>query len=91
MKLGVATWTNSSHDVGKFRSPSLRNIAVTAPYMHDGRFETLEEVVEFYSSEVFPHPNNDFEWTIGELNFTGFNFNEESKAAPVAFLKMLHG
>lgn len=86
---GVATWTNSSHDVGKFRSPSLRNIAVTAPYMHDGRFETLEEVVEFYSSEVFPHPNNDFEWTIGELNFTGFNFNEESKAALVAFLKTL--
>lgn len=86
---GVAAWSNNSFDVGKFRSPSLRNIAVTAPYMHDGRFETLEEVVDFYSSEVFPHPNNDFEWTIGELNFTGFDFDEEKKAALVAFLKTL--
>lgn len=37
-------------DNGKFRAPSLRNIALTAPYMHDGRFETLEEVVEHYNS-----------------------------------------
>jgi cytochrome c peroxidase len=37
-------------DNGKFRAPSLRNIALTAPYMHDGRFETLQEVVEHYNS-----------------------------------------
>jgi cytochrome c peroxidase len=41
---------------GKFKIPSLRNIAVTGPYMHDGRFETLEEVVEFYNSGIQPHP-----------------------------------
>lgn len=41
---------------GFFKTPSLRNIALTAPYMHDGRFNTLEEVMEFYNSGVKPHP-----------------------------------
>jgi cytochrome c peroxidase len=41
---------------GKFKVPSLRNIAVTGPYMHDGRFQTLEEVVEFYNSGIQAHP-----------------------------------
>lgn len=41
--------TKSEMDKGKFRSPTLRNIALTFPYMHDGRFETLAEVVEHYS------------------------------------------
>jgi cytochrome c peroxidase len=36
-------------DIGKFKTPSLRNIAVTAPYMHDGRFKTLEEVLDHYN------------------------------------------
>ena len=44
---------------GQFKIPSLRNIALTAPYMHDGRFETLAEVLHFYNSEVQPHPNLD--------------------------------
>ncbi len=86
---GMAEWTNSTSDVGKFRSPSLRNIEVTGPYMHDGRFETLEEVVDFYSDEVFPHPNNDFGWTIGNQDFTGFDFDDDEKAALVAFMKTL--
>jgi cytochrome c peroxidase len=41
---------------GFFKTPSLRNIQFTAPYMHDGRFRTLEQVVEFYNSGVQPHP-----------------------------------
>ncbi|MBC7775723.1 MAG: c-type cytochrome [Phycisphaerae bacterium] len=49
--------TGKSTDNGVFKSPSLRNITLTAPYMHDGRFKTLQEVVEFYSDEVKPHPN----------------------------------
>lgn len=44
--------TNELNDRGAFKVPSLRNVAVTAPYMHDGRFETLEEVVEHYNSNV---------------------------------------
>jgi len=41
---------------GKFKVPSLRNIAVTGPYMHDGRFKSLDEVVDFYNSGIQAHP-----------------------------------
>ena len=51
--------TNELADNGKFRAPSLRNIALTPPYMHDGRIGTLEEVVEHYNSEVQYAPNLD--------------------------------
>lgn len=39
-------------DLGKFRTPSLRNVMLTAPYMHDGRFKTLEEVLDHYQSDI---------------------------------------
>ena len=51
--------TNSTGDNGKFRAPSLRNIALTAPYMHDGRLATLEDVVRHYNSDVQYAPNLD--------------------------------
>jgi len=44
--------TSDSSDLGKFMTPTLRNIALTGPYMHDGRFKTLREVIEHYNSEV---------------------------------------
>lgn len=47
---GLGGITGKPSDFGKFRVPSLRNIALTAPYMHDGRFATLEEVLDHYSS-----------------------------------------
>lgn len=50
--IGRALISEGIEDIGKFRVPSLRNIALTAPYMHDGRFATLEEVLEHYSSGV---------------------------------------
>lgn len=87
---GVAAWSGNEFEIGKFKSPSLRNIAVTAPYMHDGRFETLEEVVDFYSDDVFPHPNNDFGWSVGDpANFTGFDFTQTQKDNLVTFLHTL--
>jgi len=49
MDLGLGGVTQDTFDNGKFRAPTLRNIALTAPYMHDGRFETLEEVIDFYN------------------------------------------
>ncbi|MDL5051473.1 cytochrome c peroxidase [Oscillatoria amoena NRMC-F 0135] len=49
---GLYLVTGNSGDLGKFSTPTLRNIEFTAPYMHDGRFGTLEEVVEFYDSGV---------------------------------------
>lgn len=47
--------TGKEEDKGKFKVPSLRNIAITHPYMHDGRFETLEEVLKFYAGEKENH------------------------------------
>lgn len=49
---GLQAVTNNPNDRGKFRAVSLRNIALTAPYMHDGRFNTLEEVLEHYDQHI---------------------------------------
>lgn len=49
--------TGDASDNGRFRVPTLRNIALTAPYMHDGRFATLEEVLDHYNQNMF-HPSN---------------------------------
>jgi cytochrome c peroxidase len=47
---GIYEYTKHSADVGKFRAPTLRNIAVTGPYMHDGSLSTLEDVIEHYAA-----------------------------------------
>lgn len=49
---GLEAVTGKSEDKGKFKAPTLRNIALTAPYMHDGRFNTLEEVLDHYNDHV---------------------------------------
>ena len=54
--LGYGAITKDKYDNGKFRIPSLRNIAHTAPYMHDGRFATLEEVLDHYDKGGHPSP-----------------------------------
>ncbi|MBX3207030.1 MAG: c-type cytochrome [Labilithrix sp.] len=51
--------TFSADDVGKYRTPTLRNVAVTGPYMHDGRFATLEEVVAHYRTGMLESPSLD--------------------------------
>jgi cytochrome c peroxidase len=55
--VGVSSLTRNNADKGKFKIPNLRNVALTAPYMHDGRYKTLEEVVEHYNSGVKPSKN----------------------------------
>jgi cytochrome c peroxidase len=78
---------------GKFKAPSLRNIALTAPYMHDGRFQTLEQVVEHYSAGVHPHPNVGLAFDeaaiVNQQGTSGFGLNMARKSALVAFLKTL--
>lgn len=54
---GVGAVTGVPQDDGKFRVSSLRNVAVTGPYMHDGRFSSLEQVIRFYSRQIQPHAN----------------------------------
>lgn len=59
---GLGGHTGQTSDMGKFRTPSLRNIMRTAPYMHDGRFETIDEVLDFYDADVqLDAPNVDGE------------------------------
>jgi cytochrome c peroxidase len=53
---GIGDLTGQDDDDGRFKTVSLRNIGLTAPYMHDGRFATLREVVDFYSDNIQPHP-----------------------------------
>src|SRR5262249_7252435 len=79
---GVGDISVSGRDLGAFKSPSLRNVEHTAPYMHDGRFDTLEKVIDHYSKEVKPHPNLD-------PRMRPLNFTDSEKAALVAFLKTL--
>ncbi len=81
---GLGEITGNRGDDGKFKPPSLRNVELTAPYMHDGRFNTLEEVIEHYSSGVRAHPNRSPFVPVG-----GFRLSEQEKAALVAFLKTL--
>ena len=81
----------NQNDEGKFKVPSLRNIELTGPYMHDGRFATLEEVIEHYNSGVEDHPNLDNRLRQGGNNGTPrrLNLSDDDKAALVAFLKTL--
>ncbi len=68
---------------GIFKAVHLRNIALTAPYMHDGRFKTIEDVIDFYSEGAKEHPANRF------VPPGGFQYDSISKQALVAFLHTL--
>lgn len=71
----------------KFRVPSLRNIEYTAPYMHDGRFYTLDAVLNFYSDHVEDNPNLDPQ--LKQNGHTGIAMNSQDKQLIIAFLKTL--
>lgn len=73
----------------RFKTTTLRNIELTAPYMHDGRFATLEEVVEHYNSGIQAHPTLSPALTDDNGNPVQLNFTDAEKAALVAFLKTL--
>ncbi len=74
--------TGIKYDNGKFRVPTLRNLELTAPYMHDGRFETLEQVLEHYIS------GGHFAENLNP-NVRHLHFSERDKADLIAFLKTL--
>ena len=81
--------TGDLHDMGKFSAPTLRNVELTAPYMHDGRFSTLEEVVEFYNSGVHLNSPNIDPIMTKPAKLTGLNLTEQQKTNLVLFLKAL--
>lgn len=85
--IGQMAVSGNPADRGKFKTPSLRNIALTAPYMHDGRFATLEEVVEHYNSGV--KRTDTLDPNLGKHPATGLDLAASEKKALVAFLKTL--
>lgn len=84
---GVGAVTGKVEDNGKFRIPSLRNIALTAPYMHDGRFKTLKEVLDFYSEGVHPAANVDAKMAMAHSG--GVHLTEDEKYFIISFLSTL--
>ena len=84
--LGRGKITNDPNDYGKFKTPTLRNIEFSAPYMHDGRFATLEEVIEHYNS------GGKYSSTVDPLMKKigiGLQLTNQEKEDLIAFLKTL--
>jgi cytochrome c peroxidase len=86
---GVGAGTGRPEDNGRFKSPSLRNVALTAPYMHDGRLATLEAVVEHYRRGVQPHPNLDLRLRNPDGTPRRLQLTDAEAAAIVAFMRTL--
>jgi cytochrome c peroxidase len=85
--LGLYETTELDEDKARFKVPSLRNIAATPPYMHDGRFETLEEVIDHYAHGVKASSTID---EIMQYNLDpGLPLNDQDKADLIAFMKTL--
>jgi len=83
---GLASVTGNPLDSGRFKTPSLRNIAVTGPYMHDGRFQTLEQVVDHYNTGGHVSTTID---PFMEAAGGGLYLDDVDKLALIAFLKCL--
>ena len=91
---GIYEFTNDPADRGKFRAPSLRNVEVTAPYMHDGSISSLEEVVDFYAAggrNITSGPNKgDGRKNPNKSGFiTGFTLSGSEKEDLISFLRSL--
>jgi cytochrome c peroxidase len=85
--IGLEEVTGDPLDKGLFKTPSLRNIELTAPYMHDGRFATLEEVLDHYSEGLHGSPTIDP--LMKQIAQGGIQMTDEEKNNLLAFLKTL--
>jgi cytochrome c peroxidase len=79
---GLKEITGVASDEGRFKVPSLRNVALTAPYMHDGRFATLEEVVNHYDHGALANPYLDYRMGGNAIIFDG-GFNGGGVIDPI--------
>ncbi|MFO0589678.1 MAG: di-heme enzyme [Polyangiaceae bacterium] len=91
---GVYEVTGQITDTGRFRAPSLRNVAVTAPYMHDGSIATLSEVLDHYkvggrTIADGPYAGDGSKNPYKSLVIHGFDLSEQDKADVIAFLESL--
>ena len=85
--LGLGAVTGDPADNGKFKTPSLRNLTFTAPYMHDGRFATLDEVINFYSEGL--QLSATIDPLMKNVNEGGVGLSAKDKADLKAFLLTL--
>jgi len=85
--IGRERVTRDAADRGKFRVPSLRNVALTGPYMHDGRFQTLEQVIDHYDSGV--ERGATLDPNLAKHPKEGLRLSADDKAALAAFLRTL--
>ena len=91
---GIEAFTNEPRDMGRMKPPTLRNIELTAPYMHDGTMATLEEVIEHYKRggrliESGPLAGDGFLSPFKSGLITGFPMSDRAKADVLEFLKSL--
>ncbi len=88
---GVGGVTGNANAESAFKVGSLRNIELGAPYMHDGRFETLREVIDHYSEGIQDHPTLALSLRVGGPNGAPlrYDFSDAEKDALVAFLETL--
>ena len=86
LDIGRQAVTNDAADKGKFKVVSLRNIALTAPYMHDGRFSTLEQVIDHYN---LVKNSSTLDGSFQQQLPNGLQLSNSDKQALVAFLKTL--
>lgn len=83
---GLYLLTKKESDLGKFKTPGLRNVAITAPYMHNGMFKTLEEVIEYYNDpKKFVQQPINMDQSLNKP----LGLSEKEKKDLVAFLKTL--
>ena len=86
---GLGAITGRTSDVGLFKAPTFRNVMYTGPYMHDGRFTTLEEVLEHYNSGIQNNPNLDPVLKDSNGNPLRLNLSQKDKEEILYFLKDL--
>ncbi len=91
---GLYEFTLDPNDMGRFRPPTLRNVAVTAPYMHDGSIDTLEEVIRHYERggrliEEGPYAGDGSKSPLKSGLVPGFSLTDEERMDLIAFLNSL--
>lgn len=92
--LGVYRQTRKLADIGKFKAPSLRNVALTAPYMHDGSAATLEDVLDHYAAggrniPSGPYAGRGHDNPYRDARITGFTLTAQNRQDLLAFLRSL--
>lgn len=85
---GRARITEDDADIGKFKVPGLRNVAITGPYMHNARFSTLEEVLDHYAGNMVDSPTLDPSFKNGD-EVVGIPMTVEEKARIIDFINTL--